>query len=208
VRAALATLAAIIKAPFSAAWSWVKTNVIDKIGGAFAGLWSAIKNAMSKVEGAITAPFKAAWTWIKTNVIDKITSGFSALGSALKKPINAVIRAWNNLSFTIGGFKLPFPPHTKFPSFTISTPNIPELASGAYVTRATTAVVGEGRGGEFVSPEAMLRALIREESGPTIIVNGALDPDAVARQIEKILSRRAGRVTGITRVGAPVGGVA
>ncbi|HEY7487134.1 MAG TPA: hypothetical protein VH912_21945, partial [Streptosporangiaceae bacterium] len=165
VRAALATLAAIIKAPFSAAWSWVKTNVIDKIGGAFAGLWSAIRNAMSKVEGAITAPFKAAWTWIKTNVIDRIASGFSTLGAALKKPINAVIRAWNNLSFTIGGFKLPFPPHTKFPSVTISTPNLPLLASGAYVTRATAAVVGEGRSAEFVAPEPMLRAVIRDELG-------------------------------------------
>jgi phage-related protein len=164
VATALATLAETIKAPFRAGWSWVKTNVIDKVGSAFSGLWSTIKTAMSKVEGAITAPFSAAWTWIKKNVIDKITAGFGALGTALKTPINAVIRAWNNLSFTIGGWKLPFPPHTKFPSVTISTPNLPLLASGAYVTRATAAVVGEG-GSEFVAPEPMLRAVIRDELG-------------------------------------------
>jgi hypothetical protein len=161
---------------------------------------------MGKVESAITAPFKAAWTWIKTNVIDKITSGFGALGSALKKPINAVIRAWNNMSFTIGGFKLPFPPHTKFPSFTISTPNIPELASGAYVTRATAAVIGEA-GPEYVLPEKKLAALLAG-GGTTVIVNGALDPDAVARQIDTLLARRRRRVGGVVRVGAPAGGAA
>jgi hypothetical protein len=206
VSTALAGLANIIKTPFQAGWNWVKTNVINKISGAFSGLWSSIKTALSKVTSAITAPFKAAWDWIKTNIIDKITSGFGALGSALKKPINAVIRAWNNLSFTIGGFKLPFPPHTKFPSFTINTPNIPELASGGVFTRPTLAVVGEGRGSEVVAPEAMIRAILRSElanQGPTVIVNGALDPDAVARQIERILSGRARRVAGAQRIGAP-----
>jgi hypothetical protein len=162
---ALSGVANAIYAPFKQGWDWIDRYVVGPVKNAFTGIVGAIGRAMSGVAAAIEAPFSAAWTWIKKNVIDKISAGFGALGSALKTPINAVIRAWNNLSFTIGGFRLPFPPHTKFPSVTISTPNLPLLESGAYVTRATAAVVGEGRSAEFVAPEPMLRQVIRDELG-------------------------------------------
>jgi phage-related protein len=200
----VANVAGAIKAPFSAAWSWIKTHVLSPIKNMFSGAASAIGRGLSGVTSAITAPFSAAWNWIKKHVIAPITSAGKTIGNSFKNAINAVIKGWNNLSFTIGGWKLPFPPHTKFPSITISTPNLPLLASGGVFNRATLAVVGEGRGTEVVAPEATIRAIMRAELAnlqPTIIVQGALDPDAVARQIDSILTRRSRRMTGVRRDG-------
>lgn len=47
-----------------------------------------------------------------------------------KSAINFIIDGWNGLDFTIDGGKLPFPPHTKFPSFTIGVPDIDPLHTG------------------------------------------------------------------------------
>lgn len=196
---ALSGVWSAIVSPFKTAWDWIKQHVVSPLRSAFTGAADAMTRALHGVTDAITAPFKAAWDWIKRNVIDKITSGFKAVGSTLKNAINSVIRGWNNLSFTIGGWKLPFPPHTKFPSVTINTPNLPYLAAGGLVSRPTVAVVGEG-GPEIVAPVAMLRKIM-SEGGTTIVVNGALDPDAVARQIESLLARRNRRVNGPARRG-------
>ena len=54
--------------------------------------------------------------------------------------INALIRAWNNLSFTLPEVRMPFV--GTFGGFTVGTPNIPQiptLQEGGITTRATLA---------------------------------------------------------------------
>lgn len=200
IRSALATVVSIITTPFSRAWNWISTNVIGPMSRMFTGVVGAIGRALSGVTNAITAPFEAAWNWIRDHVV-----------SPLKSAWNSVANVINGIHFEI---TVPSNPITKFAhiagkGWTFDPPNIPTLASGGYATRATAAIIGE-RGPEIVAPEPMLRSIIRDElrngSGIVVNVSGALDPDAVARQIERILRNRAQRVRGVNRRGGlPVG---
>ena len=68
------------------------------------------------------------------------------------------------------------------------------LASGGIVTRPTLAMVGEGGEPEAVIP---LSKMGQMGGGVNITINGALDPEGVARQIRRILED-SGRRTGAT----------
>jgi phage-related protein len=203
IRTSFSGLAKIIYSPFVSAWTTVK-KYAGYVFNCFSGITGAIKNAMSKVADTITAPFSAAWDWIKKNVIDKISSGFSTVTSGIK----TVKTTWNGIADFINGVKFSWDskkvgPVTVLPGGSIDPfPTVPKfrLAAGAYVNRPTYAMVGEA-GPEFVTPERMLRKLLAESGSTTIIVNGALDPDAVARQIRKIETSRARRVGGVRRSG-------
>ncbi len=61
---------------------------------------------------------------------------------------------------------------------------IPGLASGGIVTRPTLAMVGEGGEPEAVIP---LSKMGQMGGGISITINGAIDPEATARQIRRIL---------------------
>jgi len=67
---------------------------------------------------------------------------FDGIKDAFKSAINWIIHGWNSLKFTIGGFTLPFPPHTKFPDFTFGVPPIPTLHTGG--TFRAPDIGGEG----------------------------------------------------------------
>ena len=68
------------------------------------------------------------------------------------------------------------------------------LASGGIVTKPTLAMVGEGGEPEAVIP---LSKMGQMGGGVNITINGALDPEGVARQIRRILED-SGRRTGAT----------
>jgi phage-related protein len=102
-------------------------------GGGVLGKLHGIVEAITGLGGTITT--KAAGMW-------------DGLGTSFKGVINRMIGWWNNLSFSIDiPDKIPGLPD----SFSITTPNIPYLAEGGVVTRATLAVVGEA-GPEAVIP--------------------------------------------------------
>jgi hypothetical protein len=180
------------------------------------GLVSAVGRVMHGVISAITAPFRAAFDAVKGIVeaaigwiAGKVAWVGKAVGGALsglKSTYNAFARVWNGIEIKVGGKKLPGP-LPDIPGFTFGLPDLPLMARGGYVTRAMLAVVGEGRSGEIVAPEPILRRIIREEGGGTTTINvyGALDPDAVARQIDNIMTRRRRRTRGPLRIGTPVG---
>ena len=195
MRSALSGVGTAIASPFGAAWTWIHKNVVTPISNMFNGIVSGIGRALSGVEHAITAPFEAAWNWIDKHVISPIKSVWNGIAGA----INAV-------HFSV---KIPsFVPGIGGKGFTFDPPTVPTLARGGVVDKATLAMIGEGPDREIAAPEALLRKIVAEGGGTTVNVYGALDPDAVARQIEKILAGRARRAGGVVRRGAPVGGVA
>lgn len=108
-------------------FSWTPLGMIitnwDKILGFFRGLPARMGSAVSGLWNGISSGFKSA--------------------------VNTVIRGWNGLQFRIGGQTIL---GVTLPSFTIDTPNLPLLASGGVATRATLAVVGEGRSSEAILP--------------------------------------------------------
>jgi hypothetical protein len=151
---------------------WART-----LSGAVVGAWNGLKNGVS-----------SAYRSVKSNAVDpivrvfsktipdagnkmvsffkglpgRITSAtrgmFNGIKDAFRAALNWVIDKWNNLSFKIGGQKV-F--GVSLPSVTISTPNLPHLATGG-ITGGGLAMVGEN------GPE-----LVRLPSGSSVMNNGA-----------------------------------
>lgn len=130
--------------------------------------WDTIKSktkaAFDAVKGFITRPITAArdtvsglvdrmvgkFTGIKGRVAGKFSGMFDGIGSSFRGAVNSVIRGWNGLSFTIPSVSVLG--KQVFGGSTISTPNIPYLASGGIVSSATLAMIGEGKSDEAVIP--------------------------------------------------------
>ena len=150
----------------TAAWEWISTatgNLVSSVGGFFSDLWVDIQNVFAQIWGFMQTVFSWTPLGLIVNNWDAIMAFLgglpAAVGSALsglwdgvssgfKSSLNAIIRAWNGFSLTIGGGEVL---GVQIPSVTFDTPNIPLLARGAVVTDATLAVVGEA-GKEAILP--------------------------------------------------------
>jgi hypothetical protein len=123
----------------------------DTIRGAVSGVFSFIAGLWPRLLAILTAPFTAAWGVID-GIIGKIrgavssalsfaSSTASSIANAIKGPLNAVIRAWNALEFTVPKVDIG-PIH--FGGQTIGLPDIPTLATGGAVVRTGFALVHAG----------------------------------------------------------------
>ncbi len=192
------TVTALIKAPISAGvdaaklvWSGISTAaqvVIDWFKGTWDTISGFITLPITTAVGTIKGLFndvKTAMTgtydWIKEKiglvagaiegVVSSVATAIGKVVSAIKAPINAVIGAWNNLTFSIPKVSTPkvHVPGTNidfggeiFGGKTWDFPDLPTLAKGGVLTRPTMFIGGEA-GTEIVAPEAMLRQIMREE---------------------------------------------
>lgn len=140
------------------------TSAIGSYSGDGGGVLGKLYDIVSTVGGmGATITSKAAGMW-------------DGIGTAFKGVINNMIGWWNNLSFSVDiPDKIPGLP----PSFTISTPNIPYLATGGIVTRPTLAVVGEA-GPEAVIPLSKMGGF----GGGTLVVKVDLGAEQMA-QLER-----------------------
>lgn len=153
------------------AWAAVKEFVVAPIRDA----WTAISGFFGQIRGAATETYD----WIKSkfdaiagainSVVGSVRSAAESVANAIKAPINAVIGAWNGLAFEIPRIELPSVEimgkkigGQGFGPYTFDFPNIPGLARGGVLTSPTLFVGGEA-GTEIVSPEALLRQIMREE---------------------------------------------
>jgi len=128
--------------------------VSNKAQGLFSPLAQAAQNAIGQYEsGGGGVLGKMHWlvervTGLGSTIWNKAQGMWDGIGASFKGVINNMIGWWNNLSFSIDiPDKIPGLPD----SFTIATPNIPYLADGGIVDRATLAVIGEA-GPEAVIP--------------------------------------------------------
>lgn len=186
-------LLAIITGPFGIAVLIIARNWQTILSGAqavlgwFRGFAGAIAGALAGVAGAIVAPFvagfnavrgaiEAAVGWI-TDRINSLKAVVSSAISGAKDVYNAFARTWNAIEVTMPSIDTKIPGIGKVGGFTLGLPDIPLLAQGAYVNRAMLAVLGEGRGGEYVLPEAKLAAMMAGR-GNTYNVTVKVDPAA------------------------------
>jgi hypothetical protein len=196
-------------------WDKIKAGagkVIDWIKGHWKLLLAIITGpiglavlAVSKNWDRIKDGAKAAVDWIKDKFNDlvdfykempgrivNVAAGmFNGIGAAFQSVLNAIIGMWNDLSFNLPEVKVKGV--TIFGGASIGTPDISEVhafAKGGIVTRPTMGLVGEA-GPEAIIPLSKLGGM----GGPTIIIQGALDPVAVGRQVEQVLIKY-GRSTG------------
>lgn len=180
-------------------------TAFEAIKNAIATAFNWVKENWPLLLAILTGPIGMAVTWVIKNW-DKVTEFFrnflkvagtifKAVANAITAPFriafNAIADMWNN---TLGKFKITLPDWLPEPlggkSFGFpKMPKIPELAEGGIVRKKTLAIIGEA------GPEAVVPLSKGKNygvgQGITINVSGALDPEAVARQIETILKRSA-----------------
>jgi phage-related protein len=181
VRELVATVTAAIRERFSAVWDFVKEgarSVRDGVGDAF--------RAARDVVGNVSSAIRDGWQ----NTVSAIRGSVAGLGAILAAPFNAmkgaldsVVGAVQNLIGWLSRIKVPSIKLPSLPGFNMApTPGAPALAVAG---RGAAPAVPMGHfGGQGAGAS----------TGPTFVINGAIDPEATARQIRRILQGHDRRV--------------
>lgn len=185
------TVWGIIKGAITFGWNNIIKPVFDAFGTVFATVWDGIKGA-----------FTRAWDFI-TGVVNGAKSLFGKIGTAIvdafKAAINFIIRAWNNIQFTVPSVKVAG--RTLIPGFTLGLPDIDELALGGTVPATPGGIlarIGEGGRAERVEPldatglskrdRAIITMLSGGQGGINITVNPSPGMDEV--ELASLVSRQ------------------
>jgi phage-related protein len=162
-------------------------GIPGRIGSALSGLWNGIRNGLSAAIGWVSEKVAGLVKWaggIPGRITSKVSGTFDGIKDAFRSAINWVINKWNDLSFSIPGVDTHIPGVGTIGGFTLGTPNIPTFHGGGTMPGAPgTEGLALLQAGERVTPAG------RSGGGVTIIVNGALDPIAVAQQIQQLLRK-------------------
>lgn len=153
-------------------WNGIKSSAKEK----WNAIWSTIKEVVKKIVGGIVDKFKSAR--------DKVVDVFEGIKNKVKEIFNKVIGIVNGAigtvngaisgiesAFSFGPWKVPTPFGSKTIGFSASfprVPTIPYLAKGAVIPPRSEflAVLGDQKQGNNIeTPEALLRKIVREESG-------------------------------------------
>ncbi len=170
-----------IKLIASGLWGILESSIVaivDGIAAVFGGLLDTVTKPFRDA-------FKAAKDFVMTTAKDGLASAGTAVGNAFVDGISGALNGLTDLGGkiadgVIGAFKagwniaagyinekipnsipIPFAPDIDLPDNPV-----PMFGNGAVVSRATLAVVGEVPGEtEIVTPEKLMRRIIREEGG-------------------------------------------
>jgi hypothetical protein len=205
IRSIVSSVTGAIMTAFRAVQS-VASAVASAIGSAFSSAFNYVKSVVSSAIGVVTSVIRTI-TGVASSVAntlrDVLAGAFNAVKSAgtsafnillgpiraVKSAIDAVIGTVERLVSWLGKIKVPdvggmidkITPWSMAPA--AARYAAPAVGIGAHAINRSTSV-GPG--------------------GITINVTGALDPDAVARQIERILRARSRRVGGVGQFAAGV----
>lgn len=174
------------------------TNTIDDVIGKVRGVWNSVRTGLADAWGTIRSS-AVSWAGNVRNAIvgalDDLPGKLKALGAAagaalanaLKAAVNAVISRWNGFSIpavSVAGKQV---------TPKIDFPDLPLLARGG-ITRGPS-IAGEA-GPEAVIPLGGSMQNRRDAArvmgqigmgGMHVTINGAADPEAVARRVAFIL---------------------
>lgn len=153
-------------------WNGIKSSAKEK----WNAIWSTIKEVVKRIVDGIVDKFKSAR--------DKVVDVFEGIKNKVKEIFNKVIGIVNGAigtvngaisgiesAFSFGPWKVPTPFGSKTIGFSASfprVPTIPYLAKGAVIPPRSEflAVLGDQKQGNNIeAPEALLRKIVREESG-------------------------------------------
>ena len=153
-------------------WDNVKSSAYQK----WTAIWSTVGNLVEKIKNGIVKKFTSA----KNKVVDIFGGIRDTIRNILNKVIGIVNRAIGTVNSAIGGiesafsfgpWKVPTPFGSKTIGFSASfprVPTIPYLAKGAVIPPRSEflAVLGDQKQGNNIeTPEALLRKIVREETG-------------------------------------------
>lgn len=153
-------------------WNGIKSSAKEK----WDAIWSTIKEVVKKIVDGIVDKFNGAR--------DKVVDTFEGIKNKVKEIFNKVIGIVNGAIGTVNGaisgiesamsfgpWEVPTPFGSKTIGFSASfprVPTIPYLAKGAVIPPRSEflAVLGDQKQGNNIeTPEALLRKIVREESG-------------------------------------------
>lgn len=153
-------------------WNGIKSSAKEK----WSAIWSTIKEVVKRIVDGIVDKFKSAR--------DKVVDVFDDIKNKVKEIFNKVIGIVNGAigtvngaisgiesAFSFGPWKVPTPFGSKTIGFSASfprVPTIPYLAKGAVIPPRSEflAVLGDQKQGNNIeTPEALLRKIVREETG-------------------------------------------
>lgn len=181
-----------IKAAAAAVWTWLKTAAAAvwnfwKAGVrgwlmVIRGVFATVKSVASGAWNVLRTGASNAWSFITTKVRNFVnffkglpgrvrsaaTGMFDPVWNAFRSAINRLISGWNRLSFTLPSVSVPG--IGKVGGFTLSTPDIPHLATGGRIVASGLAMVHRG---ERVIPAAQVRD--RGRGGDTYYVDVRVD---------------------------------
>lgn len=153
-------------------WDNVKSSAYQK----WTAIWSTVGNLVEKIKNGIVGKFTSA----KNKVVDIFGGIRDTIRNILNKVIGIVNRAIGTVNSAIGGiesafsfgpWEVPTPFGKKTIGFSATFPRIPTvpyLAKGAVIPPRSEflAVLGDQKQGNNIeTPEALLRKIVREESG-------------------------------------------
>lgn len=180
IKSAALTIWNAIKSAFAAAFNFVKSIVLGylnlyKVAIINPLLW--VWHQIQKILGWISEHWREVWNGLKDavsgiwdGIVAAVKLGANVLLGVIETAVNAFLQPFQSLSTApIIGSKIPDIPEIR----------IPRLASGAIVSRATLAVIGEA-GPEAVVPLSRFRDF--SGAGRANVISGtlALSPDSKA----------------------------
>lgn len=119
----------------------------DTIGSVVKAVTGVFKGIIDFITGVFSGNWEKAWNGIK-DIFSNIVSG---LGAIIKAPINGIISIINGMIRGLNRVKVPdWVPGIGGKG--INIPEIPQLAKGGIVDKATLAMIGEGKSAEAVIP--------------------------------------------------------
>jgi phage-related protein len=188
IQAVVRLAAALIGAVFRVAFGVVRAVASPVIALIAAG-FRALAPVINSIANALRGPLASAFRWVGSaasaagRVLSGAFSGFLSFINTITGAVNSLISALNRI---------------KVPK--ISLPKIPGLSAAA-ASPAAAAVSPTGVGARLAAAPVGTRAV----GGPTIIIQGAVDPEATARQIRRLIGnhdRRVGLTGTALRTGA------
>lgn len=170
----------VIRVVIGAVWDWAKDATRD-VSSAVIGFWRGIANTIRDIMATIKGIISGVWSWIgdaAANARDRVLDIFDSMADKLRA-------IWDSVSDMISGalataadaINRLINAANKLPGV-----NIPNVPTG--LSAPAPAVAG------FASPRVRGASTVAATGGATTVINvsGALDPEAVARQIGRILS--------------------
>jgi hypothetical protein len=179
VRVVSSAIASVLKSVWRGVWSFM-AGIVRGFVSTFRAIFGGIRDAASSVAEAVKSTWGRVWDALKS-AASGIGRILSAPFDTVKAAIDRVISAVESLIGWLGRIHVP----------KISLPHIPGVGSlAAPVSAGTSGVTGYGAPAVPMSRGVSAGA----SSGPTIVIQGALDPEGVARQVNRILGGHTRRI--------------
>lgn len=161
-----------LKEKISGVWKYVR----EKTTTTFKNMWNTVTTKVGAIRDAIVDKFSNARDTVVdifTKIRDTVVSVFNKVISTINGTIGTINGAISTVesAFSFGPWKVPTPFGSKTIGFRATfprVPTVPYLAKGAVIPPRSEflAVLGDQKQGNNIeTPEALLRKIVREESG-------------------------------------------